>query len=67
MRRTNLDSHRSCLYFRVFHLNFASDFFNLLLVRFHQAKIIVVKHHVQGRNNQAWVGVEPSTLRAWPL
>ena len=31
MRRTNLDSLRSCLYFRVFRLNFAFDFFNLLL------------------------------------
>ena len=66
MRRTNLDSLTCCLHFRVFRLNFASDFFNLLLVRFHQAKIIVEKHLVQGRNNQAWVGVEPSTLRTWP-
>ena len=66
MRRTNLDSLRSYLHFRVFRLNFASDFFNLLLVRFHQAKIIVVKHLVQGRNNEGWVGDEPSTLRAWP-
>ena len=62
MRRTNLDSLRSCLYFRVFCLNFASDFFNLLLVRFHQAEIIVVKHLVQRRNKEGWVGVEPSTL-----
>ena len=65
MRRTNLDSLRNCVYFRVFRLNFASDFFNLLLVIFHQAKIIVVKHLVRGRYNQAWVGVEPSTLRTW--
>ena len=42
MRRTNLDSLRSCLYFRVFRSHFASDFFNLLLVRFYQAEIIVV-------------------------
>ena len=59
MRRTNLDSLRSCLCFRIFRLNFASDFFNLLLVRFHHAEIIVVKHLVQERNNQAWMGVEP--------
>ena len=29
MRRTNPDSLRSCLCFRIFRLNFASDFFNL--------------------------------------
>ena len=28
---------------------FASDFFNLLLVRFHQAEIIIVKHLIQRR------------------
>ena len=44
-----------------FRLNFASDFFNLLPVRFHQAEIIVVKQLIQGRNNEAAVGVEPST------
>ena len=74
MHRTNSDSIRSCPCFRVFRLNFVSDFFNLLLVRFHQAKIIVVKHLIQGRNKKAWVGVEPSimafvktTLRTtWP-
>ena len=53
MRRTNPDSLTSCPCFRVFRLNFASDFFNLLLVRFHQADIIVVKHLIQGRNNEA--------------
>ena len=63
MHRTNPDSLRSCLRFRIFRLNFASDFFNLLLVRFHQAEIIVVKHLVQERNNEAWVGVEPPILR----
>ena len=63
MRRTNPDLLRSCLCFRIFRLNFASDFFNLLLVRFHQAEIIVVKHLVQGRNNETCVGVEPSILR----
>ena len=54
------------LCFRVFRLNFASDFFNLLLVRFHQAEILVEKHLIQGRNNEARVGVELLTLRSWP-
>ena len=66
MLRVNPDSLRSCPCFRVFRLNFASDFFNLLLVRFHQAEIMVVKHFIQGRNNEAWVVVEPSTLQSWP-
>ena len=34
---------RSCPCFQVFRLNFASNFFNLVLVRFHQAEILVVK------------------------
>ena len=34
----------SYLCFRVFRLSFASDFFNLLLVRFPQAEIIIVKN-----------------------
>ena len=66
MRRTNLDSlQKSFLCFQVFRLSFASYFF-LLLVRFLQAEIIVVKHLIQGRKNEAWVGVKPSTLRSWP-
>ena len=65
MRRTNPDSLRSCLCFQVFRLNFASDFFNLLLARFHQAEIIIVKHRIQGRNNETRLGVEPLTLRSW--
>ena len=64
MHTTNPDSLRSCHCFRVFRWTFASDFFNLLLVRFHRAEIIVVKHLIQGRNNETWVGVEPSTLRS---
>ena len=67
MHRTNPGSLKSCLCFRVFRLSFAFDFFNLLLVTFHQAEIIVVKHLIQGRNNEALVGVEPSTLQLWPL
>ena len=59
MCRTNPDLLTGCLCFR---LNFASDFFDLLLFRFHQAEIIVVKHLIQGCKNEAWVGVEPSTL-----
>ena len=61
MLRTNTDSLRSCLYFRVFRLNFASDFFNLLLAGFHQAEIIMVKHLIQGRNNEARLEFEPLT------
>ena len=53
MQGTNPDSLRSRLCFRVYRLNFTSDFFNLLLVKFHQAEIIVVKHLIQGRNNEA--------------
>ena len=63
---TNQDSLRSCACFQVFRLNIASDFFSLLFVRFHQAKIIVVKHLIHGRNNEAWVGVGPSTVQSWP-
>ena len=37
MHRTNPDSLRSFPCFPVFRLNFASDSFNLLLVRFHKA------------------------------
>ena len=54
MHRTNPDSLRSYHCFRVFRLHFASDFFNLFnlqLVRFLQAEIIVVKHLIQGELN----------------
>ena len=66
MHWTNPDSLRSSPCFRVFRLNIASNFFNLLLVRFHQAEVIAVKHLIQGRNIEAWVGVGPSTLQSWP-
>ena len=62
MLRTNPDLLWSCLYFRVFRLNFASIFFNLLLAGFHQTEIIIVKHLIQGRNNEARLVVEPLTL-----
>ena len=38
---------------------------NLLLARFHQAEIIIVKHLIQGRNNEIRLGGEPLTLRSW--
>ena len=44
MRKTNPDSLKSCLFFRVLQLKFSSDFFNLLLAGFHEAEIIIVKH-----------------------
>ena len=66
MHKTNPDLIRSCPCFRGFRLNFASDCFNLLLIRFHQAEIIVVKHLIQERNNEAWMEVEPSTLLSLP-
>ena len=44
---------------------FSVRVFFLLLVRFQQTGIIIVKHRVQGRNDKAWVGVEPSTLWSW--
>ena len=65
MRKTNPDSLRKCLCFHVFRLNFAFDFFNLLLARFHQAEIIIVKHLIQGRYNETSLVVEPLTLRSW--
>ena len=64
MRRTNPDSLRSCLGFQVFRLNFLLDIFNLLLARFHQAEIIIVKHLTQGRSNKTRLGAEPLTLRS---
>ena len=66
MHRANPDWPRSCPCFRVFRLSFASNFLNLLLFRFLQAEIIVVKHLYLGRNIEARVGVELSTLRSWP-
>ena len=65
MRRTNPDSHGSCLRFQVFWLNFLVTSFNLLLARFHQAEIIIVKHLIQGRNNETRLRIEPSTLQSW--
>ena len=66
MRRTNPDLLRSCPCFRVFRMNFLSDFFNLLLARFHQAEILIVKHLIQGCNNETRLGGEPLTLRSVP-
>ena len=68
MHKMNPDSFWKCYCFRVFRLDFASWLLQFVACysRFHQAEIIVVKHLIQGRNNEAWVGVEPSTLRSWP-
>ena len=52
MHRTNPDSRRSCLCFQVFPVEISSDFFNLLLARFHHAEIIIVKRLIQGRNSE---------------
>ena len=57
MHRTNPDSLKSCFCFRVFRLSFASHFFSLLLVGFHQAETMDVKHLIQARNNEARVEV----------
>ena len=65
MRRTNPDSLRSCFCLQVFRLNFASDFFDLLLAGFHQAETIIVKHLIQGHNNETGLGGKPITLRSW--
>ena len=46
-------------------VTFLSDLFNLLLVTFHQAGIIIVKHLIRGRKHEARVKVEPLTFRAW--
>ena len=66
MHGTNPDSLRSCRYFQAVRLKFDSDFFNLLLVKNCQVEVIVVKFLIQGRNNEAWVGAESSTLRSRP-
>ena len=50
MDRMSPDSLRSCLYFRVFRLSFASDIFILLLVRFHQSWIIIVNHLINNKD-----------------
>ena len=65
MRRANPDLLRSCLCIQVFRLSFSSDFINLLLAKFHQAEIIIVKHLIQGRNNETRLGVEALILRSW--
>ena len=64
MHRTNPGSLIGAAFVsRVFRLSFASVFFKWLLVRFHQAEMIIVNNLIEGRNNEAWVGVEPT---AWP-
>ena len=65
MRKTNPDSLKSFLCFQVFPVEFSSDFFKLLLARFLQAEIVIVKHFIEGRNNETRLEVEPLTLRSW--
>ena len=48
--------------FPIFPVEFFSDFSNLLLATL---EIIIVKHLVQGHNNETRLGVEPLTLRSW--
>ena len=64
MRRTNPDSLRSSILFPHFRLNFASHFFDLLVVRFYLVEIIIVKHLINNNNYETWLVVEPSTLRS---
>ena len=64
MRRMNSDSLGVAL-FPSFPVEFSFDFFNLLLARFYQAEITIVKHLIPGRNNETRLGVESLTLRSW--
>ena len=66
MRRTNSNSLRSCLCFQVFRVSFASDFLNLLLVRFHHVAIIIVKHLIQRCSNDFFVLFFPLARTAKP-
>ena len=50
--------------FPSFPVEVSSDFFIMLLARFHQAEIIIVKHLIQGGNNEARLGVEQLTLQS---
>ena len=52
VHRTNPDLLKSCLCLRILRGSFVSGFFNLLLVRLHQAQIIIVKHLIEGCNNE---------------
>ena len=62
MHRTNPDSLRSCLYIRVFARTLLpTSLICCLSDSMHQAEIIVVKHLIQGRKNETWVGVQPSS------
>ena len=52
IHRMEPDSLSSCLCFQVFRLNFVSNFFNLLLVRFHEAEIINYREAYYPRTQQ---------------
>ena len=58
--------NRLGIFFPTFVLEF-SDFFNLLLVRFHHAGGNYREASYPRRNNEFCVGVETSTLRSWRL
>ena len=57
MCRTIPDSLRVAFVFE-----FSGQIFNLLLAGFPQAEAIILKHFIQGRNNETRLGVEPLTL-----
>ena len=65
MLKTNPDLLGSCLCFRVFWLNFASDFFNLLLAGFHHADIIMVMHLIPGATTRLGWELNHLTMRSW--
>ena len=65
MCKMNPGSLRCCPCFQVFPVELSSDFFYLLLARFHQAEIIIVKHLIQGDNSKSTLGVEPLALQLW--
>ena len=65
IRRTNPDSLRSCLCFYVFRLNFLLTCLIYCLPDSIKQRLIIVKHLIQGHNNETRLGVEPLTLRSW--
>ena len=60
--------------FQVAFPSFASDFFNLLFVRFHLAETlprkrkpcrITLPHFIQGRYDETLMEVDPTILQSW--
>ena len=60
--KTNPNSLRSCRLFKTS----VCYLVHLLLVRIHQAEIMVAKHFIPGCSNATRTRVEPMTLRSWP-